>query len=100
MKRDILTGFANPDGSGQGNWHSSSHGGHATAARRRNEDYLLCGACGQINHRVRRFQAAPLEVSDDVPEFWYLVATAVLAAPIVWTLIFAFALFVTPGAAR
>jgi hypothetical protein len=49
---------------------------------------------------VRRFQAGPLEVSDDVPEFWYLVATAVLAAPIVWTLIFVIALFAMPGAAR
>jgi hypothetical protein len=95
-----IHGYVNPDGSGQGNWHSSSHGGHATAARRRGEDYLACNSCGQINHRVRRYQAAPLEVSDDVPEFWYLVATAVLAAPIVWTVIFAFALFVTPGAAR
>jgi hypothetical protein len=100
MKPDILTGFANPDGSGQGNWHSSSHGGHATAARRRNEDYLACNSCGQINHRVRRYQAAPLEAPSDVPEFWYLVATAVLAAPIVWTLIFAFALFAMPGTAR
>jgi hypothetical protein len=99
MKRDILTGFANPDGSGQGNWHASSHGGHATAARRRGEEWIMCNSCGS-HGRVRRYQAAPLQVSDDVPEFWYLVATAVLAAPIVWTVIFAFALFAMPGAAR
>jgi hypothetical protein len=95
-----IHGYVDPSGEGKGNWHSSSHGGNATAARRRNEDYLACNSCGQINHRVRRYQAGPLEVSDDVPEFWYLVATAVLAAPIVWTVIFAFALFVTPGPAQ
>jgi hypothetical protein len=85
---------------GGGMSHARQHSGFATAASRRNEQFVLCSKCGQINHRVRRYQAAPLEVSDDVPEFWYLVATAVLAAPIVWTLIFVIALFVTPGAAR
>jgi hypothetical protein len=92
-----ITGFANPDGSGHGNWHARSHGGHASAARRRGEDYLACNSCGQINHRVRRYQAAPLEVSDDVPEFWYLVATAVLAAPLVFAVLFSFYMFVSPG---
>jgi hypothetical protein len=97
---DVIYGYADPSGKGEGNWHARSHGGNATAARRRNEDYLACNSCGQINHRVRRYQAAPLEVSDDVPEFWYLVATAVLAAPIVWTLVFAFALFVQASDVR
>jgi hypothetical protein len=91
-----IHGYVNPDGSGQGNWHARSHGGHATAARRRGEEWILCNSCGS-HGRVRRYQAAPLEVSDDVPEFWYLVATAVLAAPLVFAVLFSFYMFVSPG---
>jgi hypothetical protein len=32
-----------------------------------------------------------------VPEFWYLVATAVLAAPLVFAVLFSFYMFVSPG---
>jgi hypothetical protein len=44
-----IHGYVNPDGSGKGNWHSRSHGGHATAARRRNEEYRVVRVPGRTN---------------------------------------------------
>lgn len=35
-----------------------AHGGFVTQAKRRGEEYALCGTCGQRSHR---FQAAPVE---------------------------------------
>lgn len=44
--------------------HHHSHGGHATAAKRRGEQYVMCLTCGQRHHR---YQAERQETAAD---FW------------------------------
>jgi hypothetical protein len=79
--------------------HARTHSGHATAARRRNEQWIQCNTCGS-HGRIRRFQAAPREAPSEVVEFWLLMATAVLFGPLLVAAGLAFFLLVAPGPVR
>jgi hypothetical protein len=79
--------------------HARQHSGFATAARRRNEQWIQCNTCGSRG-RIRRYQAAPREAPSEAVEFWLLMVTAVLFGPLLVAAGLAFFLLVAPGPVR
>lgn len=43
----------------------AAHGGQATAAKRRDEEWLMCATCGAPRHPIPRFQARPADTWRD-----------------------------------
>jgi len=67
-----------------------SHGGYATAAKRRGEQWLGCNTCGQPH---RRF---PVTQPDETPgDFWRALAVALLLVVAGYALVIAVAGYAT-----